>query len=273
MVDGRAPERGASTDPWRNAVRRSSILVPSLVVALVAVACGDSSSDSSGASDTVPSDAAAAGTGGDETVPFEEASLIIETNATDGDAGLQIFLDHDAWKSLSLALPDGTTILDITNQAALEDFGLTELFSESSEPPFTEFPLEEFKELWPEGEYTVTGETINGVKLESSVTLTHNIPEGPEILAPEEDTTVPANGLVVRWEPVTEPEDIEIVAYQVIVETDQGPLRVLDVKLPASATQLSVPTEFLRPGGYKVEVLAIERGGNQTLTEVPFEAG
>lgn len=54
----------------------------------------------------------------------------------------------------------------------LKDYGLTELFSESSEPPFTEFPFAEFKKLFPEGQYTFTGQTIAGVKVKSLVTLT-----------------------------------------------------------------------------------------------------
>lgn len=247
---------------------RALILPPLLVVALIGAACSDGDSDSSGSTDTAAGDAAGTGS---KPVPFEEASLIVETNATAGDAGLQIFLDHEPWKSISISLPDGTTILDIQTQSALEGYGLTELFSESSEPPFEEFPLEEFKQLWPAGEYTFAGETIDGVKMESSVTLTHDIPAGPEVLAPTKNGTVPADQVVVQWQPVTEPAGIDIVAYQVIVETAKGPLRVSDVKLPATETELSVPAQFLAPATrYKVEVLAIERGGNQTITELPF---
>ena len=40
--------------------------------------------------------------------------------------------------------------------------------------------------------------------------------------------------------------------------------------LPGSATQLPIPGEFLVPGTYKTEVLAVEQSGNQTLTEVEF---
>jgi hypothetical protein len=44
---------------------------------------------------------------------------------------------------------------------AVRDFGLTELFSESGEPPFTELPFDEFKQPFPgnrtfsEGGFTV----------------------------------------------------------------------------------------------------------------------
>ena len=65
-----------------------------------------------------------------------------------------------------------------------EDFGLTELFSESSEPPFEEFPLEQFKELFPEGTYTFRGSAIDGTPITASATLTHNFPDGPRIVSP-----------------------------------------------------------------------------------------
>ena len=40
--------------------------------------------------------------------------------------------------------------------------------------------------------------------------------------------------------------------------------------LPGDATSVNVPSQFLTPGSYKTEVLAIDRAGNQTLSEVPF---
>ena len=49
-----------------------------------------------------------------------------------------------------------------------------------------------------------------------------------------------------------------------------NPKRVLDVMLPGTATRLPVPADFLVPGTYKTEVLAVDRSGNQTLTEVAF---
>lgn len=203
------------------------------------------------------------------TVEFKKATLIVETNATDGDAGLHVSIDHEPWKSFSITRPDGQEILDVRNRGVLREYGLTELFSESSEPPFTEFPFAEFKNLFPEGRYTFSGQTIDGVQMKSLVTLTHNIPAGPEITSPAEGSTVPADAVVVEWLPVTEPAGIEIKGYQVLVVRDD-PKLVLDATLPADATRLSIPAEFLQSGAYKVEVLAIEKGGNQTLTEVAF---
>ncbi len=44
--------------------------------------------------------------------------------------------------------------------------------------------------------------------------------------------------------------------------------------LPGDVTSIAIPEEFLSTAGpYKIEVLAIERSGNQTLTEIAVEIG
>jgi hypothetical protein len=206
-------------------------------------------------------------------VQFTDARLIVEINATDGDAGLQIFLDGEAWNTMDLLDPQGTAMLDVDVTGRAVDYGLTELFSESSEPPFEEFPLEQFKELFPEGTYTFRGTTIDGMPMTGTATLSHDFPDGPEILSPAAGSKVPADQVVVQWAPVTTPAGIDITGYQVLVEQEEPVLRVFSADLPATATELSVPAEFVQPGTeYKVEVLAIEAGGNQTLTELTFRS-
>jgi hypothetical protein len=212
--------------------------------------------------------AAAAPTAG--TVEFKRAQLRVEINATDGDAGLQIDLDHEPWRSLSLKRPDGQLIFQVENHGVLRDYGLTELFSESSEPPFTEFPLAEFKKLFPEGSYTFEGVQVDGTAMRSLVKLTHSFPDGPVITAPEEDATVSAEDLLVRWREVTSPTGIQIARYQVLVINETDDVRVFSAVLPRTARSIEVPEEFLSRGPHKVEVLAIERSGNQTLTEISF---
>jgi hypothetical protein len=204
------------------------------------------------------------------TVEFKKAKLRVEINATDGDAGLQIDLDHEPWRWVRLQTPDGRMILDVQNRGVLEGYGLTELFSESSEPPFTEFPLDEFQKLFPAGTYIFTGEAVDGSQMRSTFTLTHDFPAGPEITAPEEEATVTGDQLVVEWVPGDQPASVEIVAYQVLVVAEDESGREISMFLPADARSAAIPAEFALPGEYKVEVLAIETSGNQTLTEVPF---
>lgn len=203
-------------------------------------------------------------------VRLEEAKLIIEVNATDGDAGLQVFLDGEAWRSMEIFGPDGRKLLDVESQGELGDLGLTELFSESNEPPFEELSLEEFKALFPEGRYAFSGETVEGQRLRGTATLSHDTPAGPIVVTPEPGAVVAADNAVISWQPGDQPAGVEIVSYQVIVERE-NPLRVFSVDLPASTTSVTIPAEFLEPGTqYKLEVLAIEARGNQTITEIEF---
>ena len=125
-----------------------------------------------------------------------EATLIIEVNGTDGDAGLQFFLDGEAWRSMTVSDPKGRTVLDIDAEGRLKNWGLTELFSESNEPPFDEVPLAEFKARFPAGIYRFSGETIEGRKIVGSARLSHDIPDGPSITAPGDGATVDRAGVV-----------------------------------------------------------------------------
>jgi hypothetical protein len=221
----------------------------------IAVAKSSSSSDAQAAS---------------KPIRLAQSTLIVEVNATDGDAGLQVFLDGEPWRSMRISGPDGQTVLEVEGEGRLQNFGLTELFSESSEPPFTEFPLAEFKKLFPEGRYTFAGETVKGQRLVGEARLSHDIPDGPEITSPADGATVGRNNVVATWNAVREGRGVDIVGYRVIV-TRENPLRVFSADLPASARRMPIPAEFLQAGTeYKLEVQAIEASGNQTLTEITF---
>ena len=199
-----------------------------------------------------------------------EATMIVEVNATDRDAGLQVFLDGEPWRSMAISGPDGRRILAVKTKSQLKNHGLTELFSESSEPSFKELPLRKFEKLFPEGRYRFAGTTIEGQRLVGRARLSHDIPDGPQITSPVEGSTVPPNNAVASWDPVPEPSGINIVGYRAIVERED-PLRVFSVDLPESVTSVTIPEEFLESGTkYKLEVQAIEASGNQTLTEIEF---
>jgi hypothetical protein len=197
--------------------------------------------------------------------PFDDARLEIEFNATDGDAGVQVFADAEEWKDFQIFRPDGRRILNIKTKGVLRDFGLSELFSESSEPPFTELPFDEFKQLFPEGDYRFEGTTIDGRRLESEVAFSHTILAAPTFIQPQDGGTLPADDAVIRWAPVAGAVD-----YEVIVTRDDEQ-RVLDVTLSPEDTSLTVPPEFLDPGReYQIEVHASDVSGNRIFTEVGF---
>ena len=204
-------------------------------------------------------------------VRLEEATMIVEVDSTVGDAGVQFFLDGEPWRSMTISGPNGRTLLNIDAEGRLKNWGLTELFSESNEPPFDEVPLEEFKRRFPEGRYTFVGETVEGDRLVGAARLSHDIPDGPKIVSPADGQAVAQKGVVARWSSPPEPPGIDIVGYRVIV-TREDPLRVYSVDLPASARKVPVPAAFLEPGTeYELEIQAIEESGNQTFSTIFFE--
>jgi hypothetical protein len=187
-------------------------------------------------------------------------------------------VDGEPWRRLILAAPDCRRLLDARVKGRLgQRIGLTELFSESAEPGFDEIPRSEFLDLFPEGIYKFFGQTLDGDWLVGVPTLTHDIPGGPEILSPEEESAVdPGADLLIEWAPVADPSPPESVIelYEVVVEKDEEDerLRVYSVQMLATDTTIRVPAEFLEPGKeYKVEIVAQETGGNRATAEVAFE--
>jgi Fibronectin type III domain len=205
-----------------------------------------------------------------KTIRLEQAKLIVEMNDTDRDAGLQIFLDGEEWRRMTIDAPDGRRMLAINGRGRLKNWGLTELFSESSEPPLKEFPLKRFKRLWPEGTYRFVGTTIEGDRLRGKARLSHDIPKGPQLSAPADGATVPDADLTASWTASAQPQGVNVTGYQVVVES-QDPVKTFSVDVPASVTSVTIPDEYLQPGTrYGLEVLAIEASGNQTLSSVSF---
>ena len=196
--------------------------------------------------------------------------MIVEVNSTDRDAGLQVFLDGEPWTAMAVFAPGGRKILDVDARGRLNRFGLTELFSESHEPEFSELPLRKFKRRFPEGRYRFRGRTVEGRTLVGRARFSHDIPGGPRITSPSAGSTVPENNVVASWTPAREPGGVDVVGYRAIVERE-NPLRVFNADLPASVTSVTIPAEYLEPGNeYKLEVQAIEESGNQTISELSF---
>lgn len=218
----------------------------------------------------------------EETPMLKAAKLLIEHNATDEDTGFQAFADGDPWDQLEIVGPGGEIVL-VSAAGGLLEFGLTELFFETSEPENDEVPIPDVLARLPEGQYDFFGEMVDADESSLVAGFTHGIPAGPELLTPgeEEEDVNPANA-VLSWNPVTETiegsMDLLIVGYQVIVEADEEPLfpqgfakSLLSIHLPASVTSVTVPMEFLQGDtDYEWEVLAIEASGNQTLSSGEF---
>jgi len=211
-------------------------------------------------------------------IPFSQAKIIIEVNATAGDGGIQISVDAAGWNRLAVMDPDRQTIFDVGGSGSVGTTGVTELFFESAEPSFEDLPLDQLLSRFEAGDYRFVGTTVDGKQLTGRATLKHNIPAGPTVTSPGEGAALdPSSPVVVDWNPVTAPFPgtnlpITIGGYQVIVErVKPQPLLVFSVHLPATVTRVTVPAEFIQANAdYKFEVLAIEESGNQTITESSF---
>lgn len=191
-------------------------------------------------------------------VPFADAQLYFELNATDDDLGLQLFLDSEGWKRVRVLDPDQEELLLFQAEGRLARLGITELRFESVEPSPSEV-LSRF----PPGEYRFRGRSVEGEPLASRAVLSHDLPPAPTF-KPAGGALVSRDAAFVRWDA----PGAELV--EIIIESDELD-DVLDVTLAASRHRLQLPPQFLRPGReYKIEVLSIAENGNRTISESTF---
>ena len=222
----------------------------------------------------------------DGPIELDDSKIIIETNFTDGDAGIQVFLDGESWNKIQIKDPNGEKIFDVKGKGKLKKFGLTELFLESNEPEFGELALVDILALFPEGDYEFKGKTVEKDKLTGTATLSHDIPCAPENLSPSEETLVNGSVVTISWEHVIDMLDnaaetctgpaITVETYQVIVEnldTENEFSIFLEAQDP-DPDEVTLPAEFIEDDTtYKYEVLAIAENGNQTIQETWFCMG
>jgi hypothetical protein len=214
-----------------------------------------------------------------DRAPLKEARMIIEYNASDEDIGVQVFLDGEGWRTITIQDPTRKEIFSAEAAGRLlKQGGGTELYFESVEPSLDDLPIETFFARFPEGAYRFRGVMVDGSSVRGRAEFTHVVPAGPVVQAPApvgesecaEGVPIPA---VIQWSHVQHTifgEPVQVVRYEVIVEGEDVNY---DVLLPAGNDPMMVTLspELLDPDtDYEFEVLAIEEGGNQTITEGCF---
>jgi len=226
--------------------------------------------------------------------PFKLTNVHFETNASACDMGIQISFDTDGITEGSVEDPHEKVVFSFRSVDGMEvTQDVTEMFQERVEPPIIDLesalgcepspaaiPLSELLATWPAGTYEFEGRS-GGVEFEGEAKLTHRIPAGPEITAPGDGDVVPHDApLLIKWTKVTGPilpglGPVEIVGYHVVVVDVTVPVlppgklkTALDADLSKGEHTFLVPKQYLEPNRiYEFEVLATEKGGNQTITE------
>jgi hypothetical protein len=238
----------------------------------------------------------------EEELGFEEAGLFFELNDTDGDLGLQGFVDGEAWKSLEIAGPESANeeveepvLMQIWLRNTLRRQGLTEFSFESEEPGFDELTPAQFFRRFPQGVYEIEGITLEGDEVEAEIRLSHTLaaPPGritvngmPQAPNCDSDELPEVSGPVtIDWSPVTRSHptigtpnrDVTVQEYLFVgeIERDAVPEEItLEVVLPRNVTQFTLPTEFTRlspDGEVKYEIITKLSNGNLTAVESCFE--
>ena len=229
-----------------------------------------------------------------EPEPFKQTNIHFETNSSACDMGIQMSFDTDGITEGEVENPFEQEVFTLRAVRGLEEtHDVTEMFQERVEPPIVELEqalgcepsedaitLTELLSNWPAGIYEFDG--VSGrTEFEGSARLTHKVPAGPVITAPNDGAVVPHDAnLTIRWQKVSGPilpflGPVEVVGYHVVVVDVTNPelapgktKTALDADLAKGETSFLVPKQYLEPNRiYEFEVLATERGGNQTITE------
>jgi hypothetical protein len=195
--------------------------------------------------------------------PFDELSMIYETNVTDGDAEIVIAAQgFEGLKSLFVRAPTGRVVALVHSNDRIrrgKAIGLAEVIIETGEPD-----IDSVKAAYPEGTYQFFGRTVSGVRLFGEVVLSHDVLPAAAF-TPNEAEDLDPDAVVVQWAAVP-----GAAGYIVEIENDDLDVNVT-AKLPGTATSFAIPAGFLAPGTeYEVGVATITEDGNLAFAESSF---
>jgi hypothetical protein len=122
-----------------------------------------------------------------------------------------------------------------------------------------------FFATYPPGLYEIRARTGDGRAAIATARLSHAVPLPPVPVYPlEDEIDVPSSGLSVRWVASS-----DAAHYQIGLE--EGETDLLAARLAAGSSSFTVPDGVLEPGRrYKLEIGAVDAGGNCTFREVLF---
>jgi hypothetical protein len=194
---------------------------------------------------------------------FPIATVHLEQNASDGDGEVvfEIMGADDGLSTLTVKAPDGRVVVDFTASDP-KTMGMRQFRFESPEPR----DMKALKAAYPEGTYTFDGATASGVKLHSTVMLSHTLPLPVSKLKPGDRAgSVAIKNMAVSWAPVA-----GAAAYVVYIEQADSNVTI-EARLPGSMSTFMVPEGFLQAGkAYQLGVGSIADKGNASFLETTF---
>jgi hypothetical protein len=198
------------------------------------------------------------------TIPFDEAILYVEYNASDEDAEVVVDVDADVGLArFSVLAPNGKEVLNLRSRDS-QDLGIRKINLETPEPA-----LEDVLEAYPEGWYRFYGKSVDGETLFSEVRLSHELPLAPRITYPlDGDVGVPTSGAAATWNSDSGSEGF-------FFELEQDDLEV-DIKsnVAADATSFGFPDGWLEADTeYQMGLATRAENGNLTVVEIHFTTG
>lgn len=225
--------------------------------------------------------------GANAQIEFSKHDIYFELNATDGDVGLHGILDGDSWAWAKIKGPGGTfdVIRAISNQDSPE-FGMTELFFESNEPPLEERSFSELITLFPPGTYRFAGRTTANEVLFGSDRLSARMPCPPVVSVDvnnKGEVTIswqlqagrynPDTAVCAASNPVTA---AYAQAFFSLENEETGFSRSFSVDLSPTTTDVEVPEEIfdgvdLEDVDAKAEVIVVAPDGNRTAIEMEVD--
>jgi hypothetical protein len=194
---------------------------------------------------------------------FEKLSMRLEHNVTDGDYEVVVEATGGdiGLAGLKVAAPDGRIVIDFA--ASNTKLGMRSFRLESPEPKL----LAGLQADFPAGAYTFTANTVGGLGLRDTASLSHVLPAAARLRQPRPgELSVARTGLMLRWTAPT-----RLAACLVTIEHEKSGSKVVQAQLPGEAKTFRVPDSVLLPGTqYKVSIGTVAPSGNASFVETSF---
>jgi hypothetical protein len=205
---------------------------------------------------------------------FDDAEIIFEQNATDGDVEVVIFAKLEAsdagMQQFWLCAPNGKEVYKFSSPKKNNNIGGREIVVESPEPGDTSIVFG----AYPEGTYTFVAKSFDKEWFLSEADLSHELPD-VKILLPVEDSVV-SRGFYVTWMQKPPSEDTpEKFIVELVNEGSEEPGKCSDleeelvVDVPGDQNMFQTPFEWMEAGcEYQVSVGIVNEFGNKTSREL-----